>query len=77
MERTNNNKSLTGLEQFSNRLAVSPSEAARMLGVSKPKIYDLIRQEDFPAFKLGTRTLIAVDGLRQWVADQAGAKIAL
>ena len=57
------------------RIAVSPPEAARMLGISKPKLYEVMRQENFPAFKLGGRTLISVDGLRQWVADQAGVKV--
>lgn len=51
-------------------LAVSAAEAARLLGVSKPTIYQYIHQEDFPAFKLGNRTLISVDGLRQWVQKQ-------
>lgn len=53
-------------------LAVSAAEAARLLGVSKPKIYDLIAQEDFPSFKVGKRTLISVDGLRKWINRQAG-----
>ena len=60
---------------FNNRIAVSVPEAARMLGVSRPKVYELIRLEGFPAFKLGGRTLVSVDGLRQWVADQAGVKV--
>ena len=68
-------KSITGLESLTDRLAVSPSEGARMLGISKPKMYEIMRQENFPAFKLGSRTLISVDGLRQWVADQAGVKV--
>ena len=51
-------------------LAVSATEAARLLGVSKPTIYQCIHQDGFPAFKLGNRTLISVDGLRQWVQKQ-------
>lgn len=51
-------------------LAVSAAEAARLLGVSKPMIYQYIHQDGFPAFKLGNRTLISVDGLRQWVQKQ-------
>ena len=38
-------------------LAVSAPEAARLLGVSKPTIYQYIHQDGFPAFKLGNRTL--------------------
>lgn len=52
-------------------LAVSAPEAARLLGVSKPKVYELMGQEGFPSFKLGGRTLVSVDGLRAWVQKQA------
>lgn len=51
-------------------LAVSAPEAARLLGVSKPTIYQYIHRDDFPAFKLGNRTLVSVDGLKEWVRKQ-------
>ena len=51
-------------------LAVSPAECARLLGISRPKVYDLINQAGFPSFKLGSRTLISVDGLRAWIAKK-------
>ena len=47
-------------------LAVSAPEAARLLGVSKPTVYQLMNRADFPAFKIGTRTLVSVEGLREW-----------
>ena len=56
-------------------LAVSAAEAARLLGVSKPKVYDLIRSEGFPAFKLGSRTLISVDGLRTWIKERTEVNV--
>ena len=49
-------------------IAVSAPEAARLLGVSKQTIYQYIHREGFPAFKLGGRTLVSVDGLREWLA---------
>lgn len=52
-------------------LAVSAPEAARLLGVSKPKVYELMGRADFPSFKLGGRTLVSVDGLREWVRNQS------
>lgn len=52
-------------------LAISPAECARLLGVSRPMVYNLINRDDFPSFKLGTRALISVDGLRAWIAKQA------
>lgn len=52
-------------------LAISAPEAARLLGVSKPKVYELMGRADFPSFKLGGRTLVSVDGLREWVKNQS------
>lgn len=51
-------------------LAVSAAEAARLLGVSRPTIYQYVGQAGFPSFKLGNRTLISVEGLRAWVDGQ-------
>lgn len=53
-------------------LAVSAAEAARLLGVSRPTVYQLMAREDFPVFRAGKRTLISVEGLREWIAAQAG-----
>ncbi len=52
-------------------LAVSAAEAARLLGVSRPTLYQYIGRDDFPSFKLGGRTLISVDGLRAWIEKQS------
>ena len=35
------------------KLALSVTEAAALLGVSRPTVYTLIHRADFPAFKLG------------------------
>ena len=51
-------------------LAVSAPEAARLLGVSKPTVYQMMNREDFPAFKVGARTLISVEGLREGIRKQ-------
>lgn len=51
-------------------LAISVSKAAEILDISRPKVYELIRQEGFPAFRLGGRTLISVEGLRDWIKNQ-------
>lgn len=53
------------------KLTYSTAEAAEVLGVSRPVIYTLMKQADFPAFKVGTRTLISAEGLRAWVQAQA------
>ena len=51
-------------------LSVSTSEAARLLGVSRPTIYELMQNGGLPWFKVGARTLLPVSGLKEWVASQ-------
>ena len=53
------------------KLAYSSAEVAEVLGISRPMVYNLLKRIDFPSFKIGTRTLIPVDGLREWIAEQA------
>ncbi len=54
-----------------NKLAVSVSEMAQMLSVSRPTAYEIIRRKDFHgAFKVGTRTLISVDAIQDWIKRQ-------
>ncbi len=53
------------------RLTLSPTEAAQVLGVSRPTVYTLIKRDGFPAFKCGARTLISVEGLKRWVEAQS------
>ena len=51
-------------------IGISAEEAAALLGVSKPKIYELMNRDDFPACKLGGRTVISYDGLREWMRKE-------
>lgn len=53
------------------RLALNVTEAAACLGVSRPTMYELLRRDDFPSFRIGTRQLISRDGLAEWVKRQA------
>ncbi len=54
------------------RLAVSVPEAAAMIGVSKTKMYEIIRREDVDfAFMLGGRRLISCTKLEAWIDKQA------
>lgn len=58
---------------FIEPIAVRSSTAAQMLGVSRPKVYELAAREDFHgAFKLGGCTLFSVEALREWVRRQCG-----
>lgn len=57
----------------SEKLAISVPETAKVLGVSVPTAYELTRRADFPAFRIGRRTLVDRAGLERWVLLQAGA----
>ncbi len=56
------------------RLALNVTEAAACLGVSRPTMYELLRRDDFPSFRIGTRQLISRDGLAEWVKRQAAKR---
>ena len=55
---------------MSDKLTYSPAETAQILGISRPTVYSLLRRADFPAFKVGSRTLVSAEGLRVWVETQ-------
>lgn len=48
-------------------LTYSVSEAAKALGVSTGKMYDIVRIKGFPAMKCGDRTRVSIKGLEEWV----------
>ena len=49
-------------------IAVDVKEAARITGLSRSKIYELIQDRDIVAKKLGRRTLIEVSVLRNYIS---------
>lgn len=51
------------------RLACTVREAAEALGVSDDTVYKLIRSGEFPARRVGARTLVSVEHLRSWVNE--------
>ena len=61
------------------RLAVSVSDAAKMLGLGRDVTYRLILAGEVPSFKVGARRIVPVAGLREYVerrtaeAGQGGA----
>lgn len=52
-------------------LAYSTAQGAQVLNISRPTLYKLMQDPLFPKFKIGTRTMIPADGLREWVRNQA------
>lgn len=52
------------------KLTYSTAETAEVLGVSRPTVYTLMKRADFPAFKVGSRSLVSAEGLRAWIQAQ-------
>lgn len=52
------------------RLTMSIAEAAMELGVCEKTVYNLTHRQDFPTIKIGRRTRISREGLRDWVLAQ-------
>ena len=55
------------------KLTLTVKEMAAAVGVSEPTAYQLTEQEGFPCLRVGRKKLIPIDGLRNWMAAQAGS----
>lgn len=53
------------------KLTLSVPEAAEFLGVSKSKMYLLVRTKGFPTVHIGNRILVSTKGLERWIDEQA------
>ena len=51
-------------------LTMSVEEAARQLGICTKIAYQLTHRADFPTIKIGRRTRVSREGLREWVRRQ-------
>lgn len=60
-------------EQQDGRLAVSISEAARLLGLSERKVWELKATGELPCRRVGRRVLVPVDGLRAFLSGEKGS----
>ena len=47
--------------------ALSITEAAEMLGVSRPTLYKMIKEGKIPALRLRRRIVIPIDEFNEWV----------
>lgn len=54
-------------------IAVNVTEAAQMIGVSRPTLYSLMREDGFPVVRFGRCVRIPVDPFREWVNSHGGA----
>lgn len=55
------------LSQAAQVLAVSPNEAARICSIGRTTLYAALSSGDLKSVKIGTRRLITLDALRDWL----------
>lgn len=48
-------------------LAVSPSDAAKIAGIGRTKLYDEIASSRIRSLKVGKRRLITVEAIKDWL----------
>jgi excisionase family DNA binding protein len=48
-------------------LAVSPRDAALLMGVSRSRVYELLNSGELPSYKDGRRRLILVSDIETWL----------
>ena len=64
-----------GTEQRSlsscSKTTVTIQEAAQILGISKPKMYQLAKQSGFPAIHVGRKIVIDRNSLLNWMREGA------
>lgn len=68
--RRRNSMEATVKHRPPNPLAVSPAEAAQMLGLGRTKFYELLASNEITSVKIGSRRLIRVSVLEDWLADK-------
>lgn len=63
---------MVALDQI-DAIAVSMSEAAKLMSVSRPTIYAWSKMDGFPVIRIGGCSRVLVDGLRDWARAQRKA----
>ena len=54
-----------------NKVTISVQELSARMGISLNKAYELTRSPNFPILRVGTRILIPVDSLNEWLKNHA------
>ena len=53
------------------RLALSPKEAAKALGIGERLLWSKTNAGEIPHVRIGSRVVYPVDALREWMREQA------
>jgi excisionase family DNA binding protein len=52
------------------KLVLRPAEVADVIGLSRSRVYQLIASGEIPSFCIGGMRRVAVEQLREWVAQK-------
>lgn len=55
------------INQATQIIAVSPNEAARLCSIGRTTLYGALSSGDLKSVKIGTRRLITLEALRDWL----------
>lgn len=55
-------------------LAVAPNEAARLCSIGRTTLYAALSSGDLKSIKIGTRRLITIEALRDWLKQNEETK---
>lgn len=53
------------------KLTYTVQEIAELIGISKPKAYELTCRQDFPAIRIGRRVVVPKEEFKTWLAAEA------
>ena len=59
------------------QICISVMEAAKIIGVGRNVMYNLIKQPGFPCVKIGRSYKVRKSGLEEWLKDHEGKEIIL
>ena len=59
------------MEITTQKKTLTVPEAAKVVGISQSKMYQLVKVEGFPTIMIGTRILVSAKGLEEWLEAQA------
>lgn len=52
------------------KLTLSVTEAAKIIGLSPARMYQVVHQDGFPAVRIGKRIFVSAKGLEKWIDSQ-------
>lgn len=63
----------TNIKDYSDLpLTLTVEEVGKVLGIGRPKAYELANREDFPKLRLGKRIIIPKNAFIKWMDTQSG-----